>query len=46
MPCDTHTYEKNDILQWLDCGSSAWTEIKIDGKSLEEVLQRSYILVS
>jgi hypothetical protein len=46
MPCDTHTYGKNDILQWFDCGSSAWDEIKINGKSLEEVLQRSYILVS
>jgi hypothetical protein len=46
MPCDTHTYGKNDVLQWFDCGSSAWNEIKINGNSLEEVLQRSYILVS
>jgi len=46
MPCDTHCFADNDILQWIDCDSNAWDDIKVNGKHLEEVLERSYILVS
>lgn len=46
LPCDTHYFRENDILQWIDCDARAWDVIKLEDHSLEEVLQRSYILVS
>lgn len=46
LPCDTHLFRENEILQWIECGECAWDEIKLQGKSIEEVLQKSYILVS
>lgn len=45
LPCDTHYFKENEILEWIDCDESAWDVIKVNVKSLEDVLQRSYILV-
>ena len=41
---DTHDYNSGDILYMIPCGESVWDNVKIDGKSLEEVLQDSYIV--
>ncbi len=41
---DTHDYAKGEILYMVPCDESVWDTVKIDGKSLEEVLQNSYIV--
>lgn len=41
---DTHDYYKGDILYWVDDQHNIWDIVKIDGKSLEEVIQHSYIV--
>ena len=41
---DTHDYEDGEILYMIPCNESVWDTVKIDGKSLEEVLQNSYIV--
>ena len=41
---DTHDYAKGEILYMIPCDESVWDTVKIDGKSLEEVLQNSYIV--
>ncbi len=41
---DTHDFRDGEILCWVDENHLVWDEVKIDGKSLEEVLQNSYIV--
>lgn len=41
---DTHDYKDGDILYMVPCEQKVWDVVKIDGKSLEEVLQDSYIV--
>lgn len=41
---DTHDYADGEILYKVPCDESVWDTVKIDGKSLEEVLQNSYIV--
>lgn len=41
---DTHDYQDGDLLYMIPCDESVWDTVKIDGKSLEEVLQDSYIV--
>lgn len=41
---DTHDYTKGEILYMVPCDESVWDTVKIDGKSLEEVIQDSYIV--
>ena len=41
---DTHDYKDGEILYMIPCDESVWDTVKIDGKSLEEVLQNSYIV--
>ena len=43
---DTHKYEDELVLYWFEDDTQIWDTVRIDGKSLEEVLQHSYILVS
>ena len=41
---DTHCYQTEEILYMVDCDKEdLWDTVKIDGKSLEEVIQNSYI---
>ncbi len=43
---DTHSYQTEEILYMVDCDKDdLWDTVKIDGKSLEEVIQNSYIVV-
>lgn len=41
---DTHDYMHGELLYMIPCDESVWDTVKIDGKSLEEVLQNSYIV--
>lgn len=41
---DTHDYESGELLYMVPCDQKVWDVVKIDGKSLEEVLQDSYIV--
>lgn len=41
---DTHDYDEGKILFMVPCDKKIWDVVKIDGKSLEEVLQDSYIV--
>lgn len=41
---DTHNYKDEVILYMVPCNQNIWDVVKIDGKSLEEVLQDSYIV--
>lgn len=41
---DTHNFEEGKILYMVPCDQKIWEVVKIDGKSLEEVLQNSYIV--
>jgi hypothetical protein len=41
---DTHDYADEEILYTIPSGESVWETVKIGGKSLEEVLQNSYIV--
>lgn len=41
---DTHDYHEGEILYMIPCDESVWEVVKIDGKSLEEVLENSYIV--
>lgn len=41
---DTHDYVKGDILYNIPSSQIIWDVVKINGKSLEEVLQNSYIV--
>ncbi len=42
--CDGDTHENGDVLAYFNDEHEIWDNIKIDGKSLEEVLRRSYII--
>ena len=37
-------YVDGEILYMIPCDESVWDNVKFDGKSLEEVLQNSYII--
>ncbi len=41
---DTHDYRDGELLYMVPSNKSVWRTVKIDGKSLEEVLQNSYIV--
>lgn len=41
---DTHGYRRGEILYMVPCDESVWDTVIIDGKSLEDVLQDSYIV--
>lgn len=41
---DTHDYEDGGILYNVPCDQRVWDVVKIDCKSMEEVLQDSYIV--
>lgn len=41
---DTHNYADGEILYMIPSGESVWETVIIGGKSLEEVLQHSYIV--
>lgn len=41
---DTHDYEDGEIICWVDSEHNIWDEVRIDCKSLEQVLQCSYIV--
>lgn len=41
---DTHDYNSGEILYMIPCNQKIWDVVRIDGKSLEEVLQDSYIV--
>ena len=41
---DTHDYMHGELLYMIPCDESVWDTVKIDGKSLEEVLLNSYIV--
>lgn len=41
---DTHDYDDGEILYNVPCDKKIWNVVRIDGKSLEEVLQNSYIV--
>ncbi len=41
---DTHDYMNGELLYMIPCDESVWETVKSDGKSLEEVLQNSYIV--
>jgi hypothetical protein len=42
---DTHDYQDGEILYWVEENQKIWDVVKINGKSLEEVIQNSYIVV-
>jgi hypothetical protein len=42
--CDGDTHNDGEVLASFDDEHDIWDNIKIDGKSLEEVLRRSYII--
>ncbi len=41
--CDCNTHDKGEVIAQFDDEHEIWDNLKIDGKSLEEVLLRSYI---
>lgn len=41
---DTHNYDEGEILYMIPCDEKIWDVVKIEGRSLEEVLQDSYIV--
>jgi hypothetical protein len=41
---DTHDYDDGEVLYMISENESVWETVKIGDKSLEEVLQRSYIV--
>jgi hypothetical protein len=41
---DTHDFRDGEILYWVDKDQDVWDVVKIAGKSLEEILQNSYIV--
>ncbi len=41
---DTHDYAEDEIMYMVPFDESVWDTVKIDGKSLEEVLQNSYVV--
>lgn len=41
---DTHNYDEGEILYLIPCDQKIWDVVKIDGRSLEDVLQNSYIV--
>ena len=40
---DTHNYEEHEVLYMVDDPKDIWDTVKINGKSLEEVIQNSCI---
>lgn len=42
---DTHDYYNGDILYWVDANHDIWDVVMIDGKTFEEVIQQSYIVI-
>lgn len=43
--CDGDTHDEGEVLYSFDkCSMEIWDTIRIDGKSLEEVLERSFII--
>lgn len=43
--CEANTHEGDDIIATFENPSDIWDNFKIDGKSLEEVIERSYIML-
>ncbi len=41
---DTHNYTANEILYMVPCSENIWDSVRINGKPLEEVIPRSYIV--
>ncbi len=41
---DTHDYMNGELLYMIPCDDSVWDTVKINGKSLEEVLKHFYIV--
>ena len=41
--CDCNTHDRGEVIARFDDEHEIWDNLKIDGKSLEEVLLRSYI---
>jgi hypothetical protein len=41
---DTHDYNTEDVLFWIENKYDIWDTVKINGKSLEEVIQNSFIV--
>ena len=42
--CEGNTHDDGKVLYSFDNPKDIWDNVKIDGKSLEEVLERSYIM--
>lgn len=42
--CNTHDYEDGELIGSFLESEDIWDNLKIQGKSLEEILQRSYIV--
>ncbi len=42
--CECDTHDDGKVLYSFDRAEDIWDTVKIDGKSLEEILERSYIL--
>lgn len=42
--CDGDTHDEGKVLYTFDKAEDIWDNVRIDGKTLEEVLERSYII--
>lgn len=42
--CDGNTHRDGEVIASFERAEDIWDNLKIDGKSLEEVLERSYII--
>ena len=42
--CDGDTHDEGKVLYSFDKAEDIWDNVRIDGKPLEEVLERSYII--
>ena len=42
--CDGNTHHDGEVIASFERAEDIWDNLKIDGKSLEEVLERSYII--
>ncbi len=41
---DTQDYKEGELLYMIQCDESVWDTVQLDGKSLEAILQNSYIV--
>lgn len=42
--CECDTHDDGEVIYSFDDASKIWDNVRIDGKSLEEVIERSYIV--